>query len=237
MTRLAADRDTHLTPEEVARETLRQFDEREREPSIRSLAAALHVAPTAIYHHFPSQAAIYQAAVELVWADAAAEMLRLVPKPLDADAADVLVAAGIGTRRAWLAHHRVARYMAATPEASEFVTRSLGLMANLFERLGLEGDDAGACFHSYASFMIGAVLFAAARKAANEELERRSGRDESARFHAPHTAGAERRSSRRTRVSIDEVMDLSAVDPVHDEELFELGLRRLIESFGARPDG
>src|SRR5436190_19053151 len=142
MTRLAADRDTHLTPAEIAQEALRQFDEREREPSIRSLAAELRVAPTAIYHHFHSQAAIYQAVVELVWAEATKELLRLVPKPLDAEPDDVLVAAGVAIRRVWLGHHRVARYMAATPEANEFVTSSLGLMAILFERLGLEGEDA-----------------------------------------------------------------------------------------------
>jgi AcrR family transcriptional regulator len=228
MTRLAADRDTHLTPEEIAAEALRQFDENEREPSIRSLAAALHVAPTAIYHHFYSQAAIYQAAVELVWAEATAELLRLVPRPLDADAPDVLIAAGLATRRAWLAHHRVARYMAATPEANEFIGTTLGLMATLFERLGLEGEEAAIGFHSYASFMLGAVLFAADRKAANEQLAHRAG------FHTPYPSDAQRRSSKRTRVSLDEVMELSIVDPAHDEELFELGLRRLIDSFVTR---
>jgi AcrR family transcriptional regulator len=234
MTRLAADRETHLTPAEIAEEALRQFDQREREPSIRSLAAALRVAPAAIYHHFPSRTAIYQAAVELVWAEAAAELFRLVPKPLEAEPADVLVAAGLSTRRVWLTHYRVAPYMAATPEANEFVANSLGLMATVFERLELEGDDAAACFHSYASFMIGTVLFAAERKAANEQLERHSGAGGDDRFHTAHTPAAQRRSSKDTRISIDEVMDLSVVDPAHDEELFERGIRRLVESFLAR---
>lgn len=238
MTRLAAARDTHLTPAEIAEEALRQFDERDREPSIRSLAAALHVAPTAIYHHFTSQAAIYQAAVERVWAEAATEIGRLMPRPLEEPPAEVLVAVGLGTRRAFVAHHRVARYMAATPEANEFIANSLGLMANLFERLGLEGEAAAACFHSYASFMLGAVLFAADRKAANEQLERRSGGKGRDRFHAAHSPGAKRSSSERTRLSIDEVMDLSVVDPAHDEELFEDGLRRLVAGFLAgRPAG
>jgi AcrR family transcriptional regulator len=218
MSRLAAKRKTHLTRAEIAKEALRQFDTRTREPSIRGLAAELRVAPTAIYHHFPSQAAIHQAAVELVWGEAATGLLDLVPKPLAADPADVLVAAGVATRRAWLSHHRLARYMAATPEANAFTTNALALMANVFARLGLEADHAARCFHSYASFMIGAVLFAADRVSANERLERGT---------------PERRSSERTRLSIDAVMDLSVVDPARDEELFVEGLRRLIESFRA----
>jgi AcrR family transcriptional regulator len=230
MTRLAADRDTHLTRAEIAAEALRQFDAREREPSIRSLASALRVTPTAIYHHFPSQAAIYQAAVELVWSEASAEVLRLVPRPQDADAADMLVAIGLATRRAWLAHYRVARHMAATPEANEFTTNALGLMATIFERLGLDGEEAAAGFHSYASFMLGAVLFAATRSSANEHLARRATNGGPKRFHTSHAKAASRRSSNRTRISIDEVMDLSVVDPAHDEELFERGLRQLVES-------
>jgi AcrR family transcriptional regulator len=232
MSRLAAKRKTHLTRAEIAKEALRQFDTRTREPSIRGLAAELRVAPTAIYHHFPSQAAIHQAAVELVWGEAATGLLDLVPKPLAADPADVLVAAGVATRRAWLSHHRLARYMAATPEANEFTTNALGLMANVFERLGLDGDHAARCFHSYASFMIGAVLFAADRASANERLEPSTGAaGHSGRFHTAYTSGAEGRSGERTRLSIDAVMDLSVVDPARDEELFVEGLRRLVESF------
>ena len=66
MTRLAAGRTTHLEPEEIARETLRLFDEGS-DPSIRQLATALNVTPSAIYHHFDSRAEIVQAAVEMVW--------------------------------------------------------------------------------------------------------------------------------------------------------------------------
>jgi AcrR family transcriptional regulator len=230
--RLAADRKTHLTRAEIAQAALLQFDTRTREPSLRSLAAELRVAPTAIYHHFPSQATIYQAAVELVWGEAATRLLELVPKPLAADPADVLVAAGVATRRAWLAHHRLARYMAASPEANEFTANAIALMANVFERLGLEGDHAARCFHSYASFMIGAVLFAADRVSANERLEPGTGAGaHNARFDAAHASGAGRRSSERTRLSIDAVMDLSVADPASDEELFVEGLRRLVGSF------
>lgn len=237
MVRIAAGRDSVLQAKEIAAEALAQFGQDAREPSIRSLAAALHVAPAAIYYHFPSQAAIYEAAVELVWADAVAETGRLVADPLASDPTDVLVAVGIGTRRAWLAHHRLSRYMAATPEANRFVRDALGMMANLFERLGLDGDEAAACFHCYSSFMIGAVLFAAARKTANDPLEPGSGSQGRTGFETPHTLGARLSSSDQTRGSIDAVMDLSTADPVHDEELFAQGLRRLINSFVTTPAG
>jgi TetR/AcrR family transcriptional regulator, tetracycline repressor protein len=209
MTRLAANRDTHLTPAEIATEALGQFDAGAAEPSIRSLAAALRVAPSAIYHHYGSRAAIVQAAVELVWAESATEFLRLVPQPYETEAEEALVAAGIATRRAWLAHYRLAPYMAATPQASEPITNALTLLASLFERLGLEGEHAATAFHTYSSFMIGAVLFAAARRGANEELGERSENGGYGRF--------------------DEVMLVSVADPARDEELFAEGLRRLIE--------
>jgi len=62
MARIAKGRDRVLTREEIAAETLRQFDESTEAPSIRALASALGVAPSAIYHHYESQAAIVQAA-------------------------------------------------------------------------------------------------------------------------------------------------------------------------------
>jgi AcrR family transcriptional regulator len=42
------------------------------------LASALGVAPTAIYHHFPSRSAIVDAALGLVWTEASQEGYRLV---------------------------------------------------------------------------------------------------------------------------------------------------------------
>lgn len=238
MARLAANRDTHLTPEEIAAEVLRQFDTGQDEPSIRSLASALQVAPTAIYHHFPSRAAIFQAAVELVWNQATTELLRLLPYPLEAEPLDVLVAGGVATRRAWLAHYRLAPYMAATPESNEFFNNALGLWATLLERLGLEGEQAAAAFHSYCTYMIGGVLFAATRLAANEKLAGPPGnlsRPPGRRFHSQPPPDVERRSTPATRLSMDDVMDLSMVDPRHDEELFAQGLRRLITSLTSNP--
>lgn len=69
---LPKGRQTNLTPEAIVDEALRQFDEGTGEPTIRSLAAGLGAGPSAIYHHFPSRAAIVQRAVERVWGEAMA---------------------------------------------------------------------------------------------------------------------------------------------------------------------
>lgn len=231
MSRLAILRDTPLTREEIAATALRQFDVRRSEPTIRSLALELKVAPAAVYHHYASRAALFQGVVELVWDEATLGVLALVPDPFAADPAEVLVATGLSTRRSWLAHHRVARYMAATPEANRFVNETVGLMANLFERLGLAGDEAAAAFHAYSSFMIGAVLFAADRKTANEELVSESGGTWAPGFETPDQAEPGHWSSDDTRARFDAVMSLSVTDPARDEELFEHGLRQMVNGF------
>jgi hypothetical protein len=157
-----------------------------------------------------------------------------VPKPYEEEADEVLVAAGIAARRAWLSHYRLAPYMAATPEATESITSAMGLLANLFERLGLEGEQAAVAFHTYSSFMIGAVLFAAARRAANDELVAGNGSgSERESFYSGLDSTVAQRSSERTRVSFENVMEVSKVDPARDEELFAQGLRRLVESLRA----
>jgi AcrR family transcriptional regulator len=231
MTRLPLKRDTHLTPAEVADEALMQFDEQKAEPSIRSLASALRVAPSAIYHHFPSRAAVFQAAVGLVWMEARTELLELVPRPMEADPEEVLVFSGIATRRAWLRHYRLAPYMAATPEANRAIEDALGLIASVLERLGVRDERAAAAFHTYSSFMLGAVLFSAARRLANEGLDAQTGDGNGrGRFRSEPAEDVARPSSERTHLSMDEVMDVSIVDPERDEELFAEGLRRLVRS-------
>jgi AcrR family transcriptional regulator len=213
MARLAKDRDTHLTRDEIAAEALRQFDAGDA-PSIRALAAALKVAPTAIYHHVPSMAAIHDAVVELVWAQAEALGAQLVPDPAAADPAEVLVAAALATRRAFVAHPAVAAHLAATPEAGARLNRNLELLAGTFTRLGLTGPQAAAALHAYASFTIGSMLFATARLAAGPSTP------DGAASAPPEPADDLTRMVRR-----------SFADPARDEELFELGLRRLIAGF------
>lgn len=218
MTRLAKHRDRPLARDEIATVALKQFDAG-ADPSMRQLAAALSVAPSAIYHHFPSRAAIVQAAVELVWQEATVEFLQLVVDPAADDPVDVLVAAGIATRRAFGAHYRIAPFLAATPETSDFQSDLLALLANLFERLGLTGDAAGEAFHAYASYTIGAIVFAATRRLANEQLEL-----------TPTARRAADRSRPSTRSALEAMMDVSVADPAHDEAVFANGLRSYLHS-------
>ena len=233
MPRLAADRSTHLTPEEIAAEALRQFDAGPAEPTLRSLAAALHVAPAAIYHHYPSQAAIFQKACEMVWNEASVETLLIEPHPFSADPVDVLVAIGLGTRRAWMRHCRLSPYMTGNPEANEFTRNALGLLASIFEGMGLSPEETGAAFHAYATFMIGAVLFAAGNRSVNERVVAEGGGRTRA-FRTEPTERAGTHSSAPTREELDHMMELAIVDPERDEELYVNGLRRLIESLAPR---
>jgi AcrR family transcriptional regulator len=221
MARIAKGRDRVLTREEIASETLRQFDESAEAPSIRALASALGVAPSAIYHHYESQTAIVQAATELVWEEATRDFLAVIPDPFGEDPAEVLVTAGIATRRAFGRHYRIAPFLAASPETTEFMAELLGMLAEVFERLGLRGEDASVSFHTYASFTIGAVLFAATRRVANEKLG---------------IAGKEGQKP-SGHPSLDDAIEIPATDPARDEELFAAGLRRLVQSFPSAGGG
>jgi AcrR family transcriptional regulator len=226
MTRLPKGRETNLTTEAIVDEALRQFDQGAGEPTIRSLAAGLGTGPSAIYHHFPSRAAIVQRAVERVWGEAMANLLGLIPRPLEAEPREVLVACGLASRRAWLAHFRLCPYLAASPEGDDFTRDALGAMAAVFERLGLEGDEAATAFYAYGTSMLGSILFAATRLIANEQL------GEGAATQTEHTPAMARRSAPATRRSLDHVISVSVTDPAEDEELFVGALRGLVEGLG-----
>ena len=231
MTRLARDRETHLTEEEIATEALRCFDTSASAPSIRQLATALKVTPSAIYHHYPSRAAIVQAAVDLVWEEATIKLLELISDPFTADPVEVLVSSGVATRRAFGEHFRIAPFMAATPQADSHLVAIMVLMANVFERLGLDADDAAASFHSYASFTIGSTIFAATRHITNEAANaEKSGDAPTERFRSDRRP-ASGPGSDEIHHALGEMMDVSVTDPQRDEELFVQGLRRLIAGF------
>jgi AcrR family transcriptional regulator len=228
--RLPKGRQTNLTPAAIVDEALRQFDQGTGEPTIRSLAAGLGAGPSAIYHHFPSRAAIVQRAVERVWGEAMANLLQLIPQPLEAEPREVLVASGLASRRAWLAHFRLCPYLAASPEGGDDFTReALGVMAVLFEGLDLEGDEAAAAFYAYGTFMLGSILFAATRLIANEQLAERG---KGGALRIKHRPAMARRSGAATRRSLDHVMAVSVTDPSEDEELFVGALRGLVEGLG-----
>ena len=227
---MTTEPDMTTAAEEIAAEALRQFDEGGAEPGIASLAASLGLQPAEVERHFASRAEIIRAAVAEVWKEVVAELLQLAPKPLEDEPRRVLVAMGIASRRAWLVHYRLAPYLAASPEVDDFTRNSIGIMASLLERIGLEGEAAAAAFHAYTSFMIGSVLFAAARATANEQLTGNPHGDPAMQFRTHHSPAIAQRSSETTREAIDKMMELSAVDPARDEELYARGLQRLVES-------
>lgn len=230
MTRLAEGRDTHLEPLEIATKTLRLFDEG-NDPSIRQLAKELNVTPSAIYHHFESRTEIVRSAVVIVWQEILEDVFDRIGDPFAADPVDALVAAGEATRSAFGRHYAIAPYMAVTPPSDELPAGTLAIIANVFERFGLKGAQAAEAFHAYASFTFGTALFSANRIAANADLDAsliEAARRE--RFRSETESEIEKLSSKETRSAIDEVMDLSMVNPKRDEELFSKGLRRLIES-------
>lgn len=227
MTRLANNRDTPLTRDEIAAEALRQFDAGSPAPSIRHLAEALGATPSAIYHHFPSRAAIYQAGVELVWREATGDVVELLGDPFEASPEDVLVTAAIASRRAFMRHYRIAPYASATPGDSPTIANIVALVASVLEQLGLPPDDAAGAFHAYASFTFGGIVFAATRQIAHDEL----GTDDGSPFRSTPGEREASRSSAPAREALDGVFDVSVRDPDRDEQLFADGLRRLIGSF------
>ena len=229
MTRLAAGRTTHLEPDEIARETLRLFDEGS-DPSIRQLATALNVTPSAIYHHFDSRAEIVQAAVELVWLEVLTDTTVEMGNPFEADPVEVLTTLGLFARRAFLRHYRITPYMAAIPRSGELSAGGMAIFANVFERLGVKGPEAGDAFHYYASYCFGNALYAASRLGANQELgPEHPGHEQLEVFR--RNAGVEGTSSEETRAALDAILDLSEMDPERDEELFVLGMKQILEGF------
>ena len=230
MTRLAHGRTTHLERAEIAAETLRFFDAGD-DPSIRQLASALQVTPSAIYHHFASRAEIVQAAVDIVWQEILVDLLARVGDPFETDPVEVLTVSAVAVSKAFVEHATIAPYMAATPQPDDLTSGGIAMLASVFERFGLEGEDAAEAFHMYASYTFGTALFAANRRVANQELHRGpktgSGNGKVASTLNPEAAEL---SSEKTRDAIAGVMDVSSTDPARDEELFEIGLRRVIDS-------
>jgi AcrR family transcriptional regulator len=232
MARLADNRDSPLTADEIAREALRQFDGDGPEPSIRLLARALDVTPSAIYHHYPSHARIVQAAIDLIWQEAAQDVLDQIPDPFTADPREVLFTAGLSTRRTFWRHPRAAQHVAADWNPSDAVTAVLSLMAHLFERIGLTGTRFEEAFHGYSSFVLGNVVLAAAR---NTAWARRP-EDQSLPYDPSYDPETAALSSEDGRNRINAIMSLSAVDPDRDEQLYARGLRRVIDGLTSTDD-
>ena len=231
MTRLAGNRDTHLTSAEIAAAALRCFDEGSSPPSIRQLATMLGTSSSAIYYHVSSRAEIVQAVVDLVWEEATAEFFGLLGDRPGADPRDTMVKAGLATRRAFARHYRVAPFMAATPDMTRVASDTVDLMGDLLGRLGLTPEEAASAFHSYASFTIGSVVFSAMRRITNEEFDAARPTGEPA-GEGDGEAGDGGPADGAMRRRLIEVVSVSTDDPDRDEALFLEGLTRLVSTFG-----
>lgn len=222
-------RTTHLGPEEIAAEALRLFDEG-GDPSIRQLALALKVTPSAIYHHFDSRAEIIQSAVGLVWAEVLSRTNEAVGNPFEADPIELLSTIGLFARRGFLSHYKITPYMAAIPRSDELAAVGVAIFANAFERLGIHGRAAGDAFHYYASYCFGNALYSASRLIADDALgPDHPGHETLEEFR--RDAGITGTSEVETRAAIDEILDLSELDPERDEKLFVAGVRQILEGF------
>ena len=238
MTRLAEGRTTHLNADEIARETLRQFDLSTREPSIRSLAEALHVTPKAIYHYYGARADVVRAAIRLVWEEAALEASEQLADPdrPAPDPTDFLVIVALSARHAFGRHHRIATYLAFSPESDRRTAGAITIVAAAFEQLGLTGDDAGLGLYSFLTYTIGSVLLEASQRRSDELVAEQGGEQVEAFSSVTNRPGDAPSISDDTTYAIDRVMTKGGRDPLAGDELFVAGLRLLLTNLSDRAD-
>jgi AcrR family transcriptional regulator len=228
---MAAGRTTHLTKEEVARETLALFDAGEF--SMRALGARLSISPAAIYNHFENQSAVVQAAVSLVWEESITAFLDQIEDPLGqpGNPVEFLIAGATCARRAFSRHYRIATNLALPPQETDSrLSGALAIFGSLLESAGLEGQDVGDAFYAYTTYTLGAILYRTHRRLASEQLgvdpDVASFSSSAARPEdAPAASGA-------SLEGIDRAIALTEADEASEERLFALGLRRLLEGFG-----
>jgi AcrR family transcriptional regulator len=227
---MAAGRTTHLSKEEVARETLMLFDQGEF--SMRALGARLAVSPAAVYNHFENQRAVIQAAVSLVWDESVAAFLTEIADPIGepGDPVEFLILAAICARRAFSRHHRIAPHLALPPPVGDSrLSGALAIFGSLLESAGLEGEDVGDAFYAYTTYTLGAILYIAHRRLGSERL----GIDTVATFSSAQARPDDAPSaSAATLEGLDRAIALTEADEDAEERLFALGLRRLLQGFG-----
>ena len=233
MARMAAGRTTHLTKEEVARETLALFDEGAF--SMRALGARLGVSPAAVYNHFENQSAVVQAAVSLVWEESITAFLAQIGDPLGqpGNPVEFLIVAATCARQAFSRHYRIATNLALPPAESDGrLSGALAIFANLLESAGLEGEDVADAFYAYTTYTFGSILYRTHRRLASEQL------GISSRVTTFSSAAARPEDappvSSRTTEGIDRAIASTDSDEKAEERLFKTGLRRLLEGFGLR---
>ena len=235
MARMAAGRTTHLTKEEVARETLALFDAGEF--SMRALGARLNVSPAAVYNHFENQSAIVQAAVSLVWEESIADFLSRIADPHDQprNPVEFLIVAATCARQAFNRHYRIATNLALPPQDTDSrLSGALAIFGSMLESAGLEGQDIGDAFYAYTTYTLGAILYRTHRRLSSEQL---GVEPQVASFSsAAARPGDAPAASSTTLEGIDRAIALTAADEESEERLFAIGLRRLLEGFGLHGD-
>lgn len=235
MARMAAGRTTHLTKEEVARETLALFDEGDF--SMRALGARLNVSPAAIYNHFENQSAIVQAAVSLVWEESVAAFLAQIADPVGqpGNPVEFLIVAACCAREAFSRHYRIATNLALPPpETDSRLSGALAIFGSLLESAGFEGEDIGDAFYAYTTYTLGSILYRTHRRLASERL----GVNPQVASFSSAAARPEDAPpvSSTTLEGIDRTIASTESDEQTEARLFKIGLRRLLEGFGLRED-
>lgn len=228
MTRLAKGRTTHLSAEEIATEMLRQFDESGGAPTIRGLAAALSCTPKAIYHYYGTRAEIEQAAVDLVWDKALADVLeQLTTTPeLAEDPVELLITSAVATRRAFASHWRISFHLGAPPPPNERMSGGLASLGGLFDQMGLDDDEiVSRAWYSYLVFTLGSILLDASRRATLPET------GEAATFSTAEHRGDAAAGREETVRAMEQTVERTRTDPEADEALFVASLRTLLHSF------
>lgn len=231
MARMAAGRTTHLTKEEVARETLVLFDESDF--SMRALGARLSVSPAAIYNHFENQSAVVQAAVSLVWDESVTAFLAQISDPVGqpGNPVEFLIVAATCARQAFSRHYRIATNLALPPpESDSRLSGALAIFGSLFESAGLVGDDVGDAFYAYTTYTLGSILYRTHRRLASERLE--IDPDVGSFSSAAALPDDAPVVSSTTLEGIDRAIGGTDSDEDAEEQQFARGLRRLLEGFG-----
>lgn len=224
MPKLAKGRDAYLTREEIARETLHQFEVSPRPFSMRGLARALGVSAPTIYHYFPTEAQVIRAAVRLVFAEAVNDYKARVGDPVTAplDGEDLLVQSAVSFRRAALRHFRIVRHLAVSPEAPSNLSGMMAIYGAAFEQLGIDAARVGEAAFAYSCYVYGSVFVSASRLESDELLS-----ESLTRISPADTLQADAQEwAAETKFAVDEV--LSVTPALDDEDLFVKGLSMLI---------
>ncbi len=229
MPRLGHGRDTALTPEEIAREALAQFDSSANGLSMRALARELGVVPASIYYHFKNEDGVIQSALALVYEEAVSDYLAKMGSPIVDPPAPVelLVESAVSVRRAFARHFRITPYLGLMPLSSPRLAGIVAIFGAAFENLGLTPVRAGAALFAFGHYVYGSVMLSGSGRLAAERIGERAQPFSSAEDRTSVAPGVHE----TTFEELDRAIALSGSFTAEEEELFVMGLRMLIAGF------